>query len=120
MDSGVYMSSLSSISETDPCDRKRSRALDVKVKVELPGADIQRKVPFLVRKGQPNLDCLEQVDITPHRLVMIIRRGLERANWSGDDTRKFRILLRANARVLATHFMRVKVRVGVVKCTIAT
>lgn len=91
------------------------------MKVELPGADIQRKIPFLVRKGQPDLDCLEQVDIAPHRLVMIIRRGLEQANWSGNDARKFSILLCVNARVfLATHSVRVKVRVGDVKCTIAT
>ena len=55
----------------------KGRALDVEVKVELPGADIKRKVPFLVRKSQPDLDRLEQVDIAPHRLIMIIRRGLE-------------------------------------------
>lgn len=90
------------------------------MKVELPGADILREVSFLVRKGQPDLNRLEQVNITPHRLVMIIRRGLEHANWSGNDAWKFRILLYANTRVLATNSMRVKARVGVVKCTIAT
>jgi len=94
--------------------------LDVKVKVELPGADILRKASFLVREGQPDLDCLEQVYVAPHCLVVIIRRGLERADWSGDDARKFRILSHPNTRVLATHAMPVKVRMGVVKCTIAT
>ena len=86
--------------------------LDVKVKVELPGADILWKVSFLVRKGQSDLDGLEQVDVAPHRLVMIIRRGLERADWTGNDARKLRILLHANARVLATHAMAVKGHVG--------
>jgi hypothetical protein len=52
-------------------------ALDVKVKVELPGADILRKISLLICKGQSNLDRLEKVDVTPHRLVVIIRRGLE-------------------------------------------
>ena len=51
--------------------------LGVKVKVELPGANILGKTPFLVREGRPDLDRLEQVDVAPHRLVMIIRRGLE-------------------------------------------
>jgi len=51
--------------------------LDVKVKVKLPGTDILRKASFLVREGQPDLDRLEQVYVTPHRLVVIIRRGLE-------------------------------------------
>ena len=95
-------------------------ALDVKVKVELPGADFLRKNSFLVCKGQSDLDCLEKVNIAPHRLVMIIRRGLERANWSGNDAWKFRILLHPNTKILATHAIPAKVRVGVVKCTIAT
>ena len=51
--------------------------LDVKVEVELPGTGILRKVPLLVRESQPDLDRLEQVNVTPHRLVMVIRRGLE-------------------------------------------
>lgn len=51
--------------------------LDVEVEVELPRAGILRKVPFLVREGQTNLDGLEQVDVTPQRLVVVIRGGLE-------------------------------------------
>lgn len=94
-------------------------ALDVKVKVELPGAGILGENPFLICKGQSDLDRLEKVNVAPHRLVVIIRRGLERANWSGNDARKFRILLHTNTIVLATHAMR-EVRAGVVKCTIAT
>jgi hypothetical protein len=86
--------------------------LDVKVKVELPGADILGEVSFLVGESQSNLDRLEQVDVAPHRLVMIIRRGLERADWTSNDARKLRILLHANARVLATHAMAVKGHVG--------
>ena len=74
--------------------------LDVKVEVELPGANILREVSLLVCKGQPNLDRLEEVDVAPHRLVMVIRRGLERADWAGNNARKFRILLYANTRVL--------------------
>ena len=46
--------------------------LDVKVEVELPGANILREVSLLVCKGQPNLDRLEEVDVAPHRLVMVI------------------------------------------------
>lgn len=94
--------------------------LDVEVKVKLPGADILREVSFPICKGQPDLYRLEEVDVTPHRLVMIVRRGLERADWSGNNARKFRILFYANTRVLATHAMPVRVRMGVVKCTIAT
>jgi len=85
--------------------------LDVKVEVELPSAGILRKVPLLVRESQPNLDRLEQVDVAPHRLVMVIRRGLERTDWTSNDARKLRILLHANSRVLAIHVIRDKVRV---------
>lgn len=99
---------------------ERSGALYVKVEVELPCADILGKVSFLIREGQPDLDRLEQVDVAPHRLVMVVRRGLERPDWSGNDARKFRILLHADTRVLATRAMQDKVLVGVVKCTIAT
>jgi len=51
--------------------------LDIKVEVELPGTGVLRKDPLFVRESQPDLDRLEQVDVTPHRLVMVIRRGLE-------------------------------------------
>ena len=51
--------------------------LGVKVEIELPCAGVLREVSLLVRESQPDLDRFEQVDVTPHRLVMVIRRGLE-------------------------------------------
>ena len=53
------------------------RALDVKVEVELPSADILGKVSFLVRESQPDLNRFQQVDVAPHSLVVVIRRSLE-------------------------------------------
>jgi len=90
---------------------KVAPVLGVKVEVKLPGAGILRKVPLLVRESQPNLDRLEQVDVTPHRLVMVIRQGFERADWTSNDARKLRILLHTNSRVLATHVIPDKIRV---------
>ena len=87
------------------------------MKVELPGADILWEVPFLVRESQPDLVRLEQVDVAPHRLVMVIRRGLERADWASDDAWKLRILLDASTKILVHAGRSPRV---VVKCTIAT
>jgi len=86
--------------------------LGVKVEVELPGAGILRKVPLLVCESQSYLDRLEQVDVTPHRLVMVIRRGLERTDWTSNDAWKLRILLHTSSRALATRIIPDKVRVG--------
>ena len=62
------------------------------MEVELPCRDILRIVPILVCQRDADLDYLEQVDITSHRLVVVVRRGLELAYWSRNDTGEFGIL----------------------------
>lgn len=66
--------------------------LYTEVKVELPGRHILWWCPVLIREGKTDLNNLEQIDVTAHCLVMIIRRGLERAYGACHYTRKFGIL----------------------------
>lgn len=47
----------------------------VELEVELPRALVW-KVALLVRKGDTELDELEQVDVAPHRLVVVVGTGL--------------------------------------------
>lgn len=60
--------------------------------VELPSRYLLWEVSLLIRQSKPDLDNLEQVDVTPHGLVMIVRRRLERAYRPCDDSRKLRVL----------------------------
>lgn len=66
--------------------------LDAEMEVELPGADVLRSVTILVCKCDADLYDLQQVNIAPHSLVVIVRRSLERADWPSDDARELRVL----------------------------
>ena len=52
-----------------------ANARRVELEVELPRALVW-KVALLVRKGDTKLDELEQVDVAPHRLVVVVGTGL--------------------------------------------
>jgi hypothetical protein len=54
---------------------KEANARRVELEVELPRALVW-KVALLVRKGDTKLDELEQVDVAPHRLVVVVGTGL--------------------------------------------
>jgi hypothetical protein len=69
-----------------------NHSLDAKMKIELPGRHVLRVVPILVRKGESNLDDLEQVHVTAHRLIVVVRRRLEAAYWTRDDARELGVL----------------------------
>lgn len=71
---------------------ERKDSLDAKSEIKLPGTTRLRKLPVLIRKRDPDLDDFQQIDVTPHRLIMVIRGRLERANWASDDSGKFCIL----------------------------
>lgn len=90
MESGEYMSSLDR--GQDVLGERKQHLLHAEVEVELPCRDILRIVPILVRECDADLYYLEQVDITSHRLVVVIGGRLERANRARNDTRKFGIL----------------------------
>ena len=50
------------------------------------------EVALLVRERESDLDDLEEVDITPHGLVVVVRRRFECPYWTRDDSREFRVL----------------------------
>ena len=62
------------------------------MEVELPCGHVLGVVPILVRDGQADLDDLQQVDVTPHGLVMVVGGGLERPYWPSYDARKLGVL----------------------------
>lgn len=70
----------------------------VKVEVELPRAYFLRQVPIRVAERQPNLDDLKQVDVTSHRLVVVVRGCTKSAYWSRHDTGELCVLRTANVR----------------------
>jgi hypothetical protein len=69
-----------------------SYLLYAKMKIELPGRHILWVVAVFVGKGESNLDDLEQVHVTAHGLIVVVRRCLEAAYWTRDDTRKLGVL----------------------------
>ena len=50
------------------------------------------EVALLVRERESDLDDLEEVDITPHGLVVVVRRRFECPYWTRDDSRELRVL----------------------------
>src|SRR5712671_6099079 len=104
-DSGANMSSLepaiSTSTERGGPERRIFRArrsaqhsLYAEMKVELPGRHVLGVVPVFVGERETNLNDLEQVDVTSHRLVVVVRRGLETAYWTCDYAGKFCVLER--------------------------
>jgi hypothetical protein len=62
------------------------------MKIELPGGHVLRVVAVFVGKGEANLDDLEQVHVTAHRLIVVVWRRLEAAYWTRDDTGELGVL----------------------------
>lgn len=78
IDSGAYMSSLwASRQDSRSSSKEIISAPDAELEVELPRRDILRKVPFLVCECDPDLNEFQEVDITSHGLVVVVRGGLE-------------------------------------------
>ena len=91
IESGEYMSSLCtrqpSLSSMEP-----QHALDTEAKVELPCTWLRWHVPLRVRERDANLDDLEQVDVTAHRLVVVLRRRLPLPYRARNDAGEFGVL----------------------------
>ena len=78
-------------------------------------------MPLVITQRNPNLNYLQQVDVTPHRLVVVVRRCFEGAYWASDDTGEFCVLnsnnnkvellktTKASARLQETHHCNVRV-----------
>lgn len=68
--------------------------LDAEVKVKLPCRHVLRVISVFVRECESDLDDLEQVNVAPHGLIVVIRGCLEGADWSRDNTRELGVLIR--------------------------
>lgn len=68
-----------------------AHSLEAKLEIELPTTHF-RHVPRLVRKRYPQLNDLEQIHVTSHRLEMIIGTCSECTDRSCDDAREFGVL----------------------------
>jgi hypothetical protein len=62
------------------------------MKVELPCRHLLRVVAVLVGKRKSDLDDLEEVHVTAHCLVVVVRRGFESAYWTCDNARELGVL----------------------------
>ena len=83
---------ISDPAQDSPREAQAHHSLDAKMKIELPGRHVLRVVAVLVGKGESNLDDLEQVHVTAHRLIVVVRRRLEAAYRTRDDARELGIL----------------------------
>ena len=63
------------------------------MKVELPSADVGWVVPIRVGERYAHLDNLEQVNVTSHRLIHVVVRRGEAADWTSDDAWKLGVLI---------------------------
>ncbi len=92
IESGAYISSLYPFNKFPKNDRTRTiRVLNIKLEVELP-CRVLWEVPLLVRECQAHLYDFEKVNITSHRLVVVIRGGRECTDGPCHHTRKFSVL----------------------------
>lgn len=69
-----------------------TNSLDTEFEVELPSRTLFRKVSLLVCERDADLNDLEQINITSHRLVVVIGGCLESSYWASHNSREFRIL----------------------------
>lgn len=69
-----------------------AHSLDAETKVELPCANVRRRVALLIAQCDAELDELEQIDVTPQCLVVIIAGPLECTDWSSDDAWELGVL----------------------------
>ena len=67
-------------------------SLYAEVKVELPCRHVLGIVSVFVGQCDADLYYLEQVDVTSHSLVVVVRGRLKRSNRTRDDARKLGIL----------------------------
>jgi len=79
---------------------KKHNIPQAKVKVELPCRVVLRKVSIIIRQCNSDLNELEQLNITPHCLIMVVRRCFEGSNRSCYNTRELCVLLRSASDLL--------------------
>ena len=65
---------------------------EVEFEVELPGAEAGRCLALLIKEGEPQLDDLKEVNITPQQLILVVCIASEITNWPRNHSREFRIL----------------------------
>ena len=75
-------------------DRIRAKHVlrEIENEVELPSAYVLRHVPVLIRERQTDLYDTQEIDVTPHRLVVVVARRPEDAYGPRDDTRELCVL----------------------------
>lgn len=101
IDSGAYISSLQDLTSTSEPMVAIEYVLDAEREVKLPCRHVLWVIPFLICQGKPDLNDLEEVDIAPHGLIMVVWRSLEGPNRSGNNAREFCILVLLLAQINA-------------------
>ena len=70
--------------ESPRLKEEKGYALCAKMKIELPCRHVLWVVAVLVGKCKSDLNDLEEIHVTAHCLVVVVRGGLESANWTRD------------------------------------
>lgn len=65
---------------------------EIELEVELPRRRAGRIVAILVHEREAELDDLQQVDVAPQQLVLVVHCAAELADWPDDDAGEFCVL----------------------------
>ena len=93
IESWAYMSSLRSVSGCASHERVKS-VLEAELEVELPCTSAERIVALRIGERQTKLNDLQQINVAAKSLVVIVCRGAEISDRSGDDSGELSILHR--------------------------
>lgn len=69
---------------------------EVELEVELPRRRARRIVPIFVHKREAELDDLQEVDITPQQLVLVVHCAAKLADGPDNHSWKFCVLMKTN------------------------
>lgn len=67
---------------------------EVELEVELPRRRARRIVPILVHEREAELDDLQEVDVTPQQLVLVVHCAAKLSDWPDNHSREFCVLMK--------------------------
>lgn len=75
---------------------KENHSREVKLKIKLPRCGAGRIVSIFVHEGEAELDDLQEVDVAPEQLVLVVHCAAELADGPDHHSRKLCVLVNTN------------------------
>lgn len=77
---------------------------EVELEVELPRRRARRIVSILVHEREAELDDLQEVDVTPQQLVLVVHCAAKLADRPDNHSREFCVLMRNKHCLIFPHY----------------